>query len=116
MRASPKFNMQAALDFGENAWIFAVYPHAYEPYLQEMDNWQDPCPLTDVKCPTYICHGTKDADPITHATQSHEGIAGSELKLIEGGWHYLDFHPEFDNIIEEQIAFVRKHHPDATSP
>lgn len=45
-----------------------------------------------VKCPTYIVHGTKDADPVSHSEAAHAQIEGSALRLIEGGWHMLDVH------------------------
>ena len=111
MRASPKFNLKVCLDFAENGWVFPVYPYTYDNYLKEMDNWADPCPLTDVKCPTHISHGTKDADPLASAHRSHEGIAGSELRIIEGAWHLMDFHPEADDLWAEQVAFAKKHTP-----
>ena len=76
-----------------------MYPKSYDWYLQEFVNWKDPCPFSDVKCPTFIVHGDKDGDPITHSTTAHEGIAGSKLRIIEGAWHYMDFHPEFESLV-----------------
>ena len=78
---------------------------------QEFANFKDPCPLKDVKCPTHICHGDKDRDPVASAHYTHKGIAGSELRIIKGGWHILDFHPEYDSLLREQFDFVKKHTP-----
>jgi 3-oxoadipate enol-lactonase len=46
--------------------------------------------LAEIKCPTLIVAGSKDdAVPIHHAQMLHDGIAGSQLTVIDGADHAL---------------------------
>ena len=101
--------MDAVNRFAEAAWTIVVFPESYDNTVAEMANWLESCPFSDVKCPTHISHGTKDEDPISHAKQAHEGIEGSVLKLLEGGWHLLDVHPEWPALWNEQVEFANKY-------
>jgi pimeloyl-ACP methyl ester carboxylesterase len=45
-------------------------------------------PLADIRCPTLIVHGTRDADvPLEHGKHAHEHIPGAEQRWIESGSH-----------------------------
>ena len=50
-------------------------------------------PLEEIKTPTLIVHGDKDA-MVEHsvAIRTADLIPGSELYTVEGGWHVLGFH------------------------
>lgn len=52
--------------------------------------------LGEIKCPTLIVAGSNDqAVPMHHAKMLHEGIAGSELVVIDGADHALIWtHPD----------------------
>ena len=103
---------KAAQDFAEAAWVFPLYPECWDTYEKEMlDCWKDPCPFEDVKCPTHISHGTRDGDPVSHAEQSHAGIKGSKLRLLDGAWHMVDFHPEGADLWKEQVEFAKANIP-----
>ena len=82
------------MNYADAIWVLVVFENSYENMCEELANCLDPCPFADVKCPTHISHGDKDADPPSHAYQAHEGIAGSELRILEGGWHVLELHKE----------------------
>ena len=113
-RTIPEERIQkAAEDFAEAAWVFSLYPDCWQYYEKEMlDSWKDPCPFEDVKCPTHISHGSRDADPRSHADQSHAGIQGSKLRILEGAWHHVDFHPEGADLFREQVEFIKANTPN----
>lgn len=48
----------------------------------------DKLPLSNIKCPTLLLHGTADADvPFSNAEYGHENISDSVLYPLEGGSH-----------------------------
>jgi pimeloyl-ACP methyl ester carboxylesterase len=63
--------------------------------------------LADIVCPTLVIAGANDtAVPLSHAKMLHEGIAGSELAIVEGTDHALIWtHPE--ELVRLAIAFLR---------
>lgn len=63
--------------------------------------------LSGIKCPTLIIAGSKDnAVPMHHARMLHEGIAGSQLSVVDGANHALIWThtEEFIHLIDEFIA------------
>jgi pimeloyl-ACP methyl ester carboxylesterase len=45
-------------------------------------------PLADIRCPTLVVHGTRDADvSLEHGTRAYEQITGAERRWIESGSH-----------------------------
>ncbi len=65
--------------------------------------------LEEIRCPTLIVHGTHDKDvPSSHATYAAERIAGSELILIEEGFHLLDLSMQSDMIWDRASQFVAR--------
>lgn len=67
-----------------------------------------PLPLGAITCPTLIVHGSADTRvPIAHAEHAHAAIAGSELRLIDGGGHtaFL-FRPD---IYHDSVTWLQNH-------
>lgn len=52
--------------------------------------------LAEIKCPTLVVAGSSDtAVPMHHATMLHDGIAGSQLVVVDGAGHTLIWtHPD----------------------
>jgi len=70
-----------------------------------MEDW----PLSSIRCPTLIVHGTLDKDvPIAHAEFAHAQIANSELVKIEGADHLMFYtrYKELDRLVG---GFIAKH-------
>ena len=82
-----------------------VFPQTFDSVKAEFAEWREPCPLNEVKCKTYIVHGSKDKDPLAAAELAKAQIPNSELHIIQDGWHILDLHPEYDSILEGQLQF-----------
>jgi pimeloyl-ACP methyl ester carboxylesterase len=58
--------------------------------LKEMMAFDSRKRLAEIRCPTLVIAGSNDqAVPIHHAKMLHEGIAGSQLVIIEGADHAL---------------------------
>jgi pimeloyl-ACP methyl ester carboxylesterase len=87
-----------------------------ESYIEIMDDLGrfDACDrLKEIRCPTLIVAGDQDATsvagrrPLDSATALHEGIAGSELFVIQGANHYpqLDHAAAFNARV---ILFLQK--------
>jgi pimeloyl-ACP methyl ester carboxylesterase len=71
----------------------------------QMEDW----PLSSIRCPTLIVHGTLDKDvPIAHAEFAHAQIANSELVRIEGADHLMFYtrYKELDRLVG---GFIAKH-------
>jgi pimeloyl-ACP methyl ester carboxylesterase len=63
--------------------------------------------LGEIKCPTLVVAGSNDqAVPIHHAKMLHDGIAGSQLVVIDGADHALIWtHPdEFVRVTDEFLG------------
>jgi len=66
--------------------------------------------LADVTLPTHIAHGTQDKDvKFTQAQQAAKMIPNAELYPVEGGCHLLALHARGDEMLDAQIAFIKKH-------
>ena len=73
--------------------------------FSQMEEW----PLSSIRCPTLIVHGTLDKDvPIAHAEFAHAQIANSELVKIEGADHLMFYtrYKELDRLVG---GFIAKH-------
>jgi pimeloyl-ACP methyl ester carboxylesterase len=69
-------------------------------------------PLKDIKAPTLIIHGTNDADvSVEDAKFSATQIAGSELFLVQGGFHVMAISDSIDQITQKRVDFLKKHSP-----
>ena len=63
--------------------------------------------LAEITCPTLIIAGSDDVGvPIHHAKMLHEGIAGSQLVVIQGADHALMWThtDEFLRVTDEFLA------------
>ena len=70
----------------------------------------DPLPLEHVATPTLIIHGSDDSDvPLEHARNAAESIPGSELYIVEKGFHILALSDEADEVNEKRIMFMKNH-------
>jgi 3-oxoadipate enol-lactonase len=62
--------------------------------------------LAEITCPTLIIAAANDeAVPFHHATMLHEGIAGSELVVVENAGHALIW-TDPDALVEHTDAFL----------
>ncbi len=67
-------------------------------------------PLSDIRCPTLITHGTADGDvPFKHAEDAYQIIPDSQLHRMENGWHLLWLSEGADEMVRRQIEFVKAH-------
>ena len=49
--------------------------------------------------PVYIIAGDKDGDvPIAQAEQAVAGNSAFKMEAVPGGWHLLQFHPDWKGI------------------
>ena len=63
--------------------------------------------LAEIACPTLIVAASNDRGvPVHHAKMLHDGIAGSQLVIVDGADHALIFtHPEkFLRVIDEFLG------------
>jgi proline iminopeptidase len=60
--------------------------------------------LKNITCPTLILYGDYDATPIEWVTPIHEGIAGSQMEVIENAGHLL-----WVEAPDQVIRFVRNY-------
>jgi 3-oxoadipate enol-lactonase len=66
--------------------------------------------LAEIACPTLVIAGSDDqAVPMHHAKMLHEGIAGSQLVVVDGARHTLIWtHPDaFVRLVEDFLAAPR---------
>lgn len=74
--------------------------------LREIDR----LPLERVAARTLIIHGSDDTDvPLEHARNAAESIPGSELFLVEKGFHILALSDEADEVNKKRIIFLETH-------
>ena len=67
-------------------------------------------PLKDVKAPTLIIHGTKDADvSVEDAKFADQIIPKAELHLVDGGFHVLAISDAIDDITRKRVDFLKEH-------
>lgn len=70
--------------------------------------------LSEVRAPALIVAGSEDRlTPVKWAAYLHEGIAGSELRVIEGAGHaaMLERHREFNEALLSFVSRCRPHLP-----
>jgi len=88
-------------------------PESYIAIMDDLGRFDTCARLKDIRCPTLIIAGDKDAtsvagrQPLDSATTLHEGIPGSELFVIQGANHYpqLDHAEAFNARV---ILFLQK--------
>ena len=69
-----------------------------------------PINYAEIKAPTLIVHGKMDGDiPFSQAEQSSSQIPGAELYAVENGWHVMFLAPEWKEVAQREIEFIRKH-------
>ena len=67
-------------------------------------------PFGMVRCPTFVAHGTHDADvPFIHAETSAQEIQGAELFTVDKGFHMLALGDHAEELRSAQIDFFRRH-------
>lgn len=67
-------------------------------------------PFADIAAPTLIAHGASDSVvPVVHATNAADRIAGSELILVEEGYHLLSTSRNYAQVARRQLELVRRH-------
>ena len=83
--------MKEQQELKDLAAIGAIYPENYIGFVNDLTGYyRDPIPFDEVQTPTFILHGDKDKDvDFSNAEQAYEGIANSELRIMEGGGHYM---------------------------
>ncbi len=65
-------------------------------------------PVSEVKVPTLIIHGSKDiAVPVEQSKRAAELIPGSQLEIIEGGGHLVSF-SHYEEFMKIMNQFIRK--------
>ena len=66
-------------------------------------------PFDKVQCPTFVAHGTHDADvPFTHAETSAREIKNAELFAVGKGFHMLALGDHAEELRTAQIHFFKK--------
>ena len=69
-------------------------------------------PLTGIRAPTLVIHGTADGDvDPANATYAAATIPGARLHWVEGGTHILALADDADGITSLELAFVRQFAP-----
>ena len=69
-------------------------------------------PLKNIQAPTLIIHGTHDADvPVEDAHLAAREIPGSELYLVQGGFHVMALADSIDEITGKRVAFLKEYAP-----
>lgn len=69
-------------------------------------------PLKGIRAPTLIIHGTRDADvPVADAEFASRAIPGSELYLVEDGFHVMALTDSIDEITARRVSFLKSHAP-----
>ena len=67
-------------------------------------------PFERVQCPTFVAHGTHDADvPFTHGETSAREIKGAELFAVDKGFHMLALGDHSEELRTAQIDFFKRH-------
>ncbi len=73
-------------------------------------------PVSEVKVPTLIIHGSKDmAVPVEESKRAAELIPGSQLEIIEGAGHFAYF-THYENFMKITYQFLRKVTADSQHP
>lgn len=68
----------------------------------------DSLPLESVACPAFIAHGAADGDvPFEHGENASRRIPDARLHRMDNGWHLLWLSDGADDMLREQVAFVR---------
>ena len=58
-----------------------------------------PIAFCEITRPVYLVAGDKDGDvPLAQAEQAKAGNDAFEMEAVPGGWHLLQFHPDWKNI------------------
>ena len=66
-------------------------------------------PFDKVQCPTFVAHGTHDADvPFTHGENSARDIKTAELFAVDKGFHMLALGDHAEELRTAQIHFFKK--------
>lgn len=66
-------------------------------------------PFDKVQCPTFVAHGTHDADvPFTHGENSARDIKNAELFAVDKGFHMLALGDHAEELRTAQIHFFKK--------
>ena len=66
-------------------------------------------PFEKVSCPTFVAHGTHDADvPFSHGETSAREIKDAELFAVDKGFHMLALGDHAEELRAAQIAFIKK--------
>lgn len=69
-------------------------------------------PLREIRTPTLIIHGDKDADvSVADARLASQEIPGSELYLVPDGFHVMALTDSIDRITDRRIMFLKEHTP-----
>jgi len=69
-------------------------------------------PLKDVKAPTLVIHGTKDADvPVEDGKLAAQTIPDVELYLVPNGFHVMALTDSIDEITQKRVDFLSRHAP-----
>lgn len=67
-------------------------------------------PLKDVKAPTLIIHGIKDADvSVEDAKFAARTISNVELYIVPGGFHVMAITDAIDDITRKRVDFLKEH-------
>ncbi|GMU51635.1 MAG: hypothetical protein AMXMBFR33_07810 [Candidatus Xenobia bacterium] len=74
--------------------------------LEQLASWAPD--LSRLELPTLIQHGTHDADvPFEHAQSAATRMTRARLTSVQGGTHLLRLAPEWEQLVAEQVAFLR---------
>lgn len=78
--------------------------------LKQFDEIKNnPLPLDEISCPTFIVHGTADnAVKFIHAETAHRLIPQSELYAMEGAYHIVLLNKQAPKMFKKQVEFIIK--------
>ena len=69
-------------------------------------------PLKTIQTPTFIIHGSDDADvPLSQAKFAAGEISGSRLYVVPGGFHVMALTDTIDEITNRRLSFLKEHAP-----
>jgi pimeloyl-ACP methyl ester carboxylesterase len=79
--------------------------------IEQLEKVND-LPLKEIKAPTLVIHGTKDADvSVEDAKFAAQTIPDVELYLVPGGFHVMAITDSIDDITQKRLDFLSKHAP-----